>query len=169
MTLLLKNQTADELYRQLAHLGVKPRLARLLQVAAVRRSEFPPLAPGVSPRVLAEVRQHTAIPNLSLVEKVVSPQDGFAKYLFRGDGPEPFEAVRIPLLHRPQDRKYVVCVSSQVGCALGCAVLCHGPDGFPPPVGYLGNRRPGGQDPGRLGAPGPRCGVHGHGRTAAQL
>jgi 23S rRNA (adenine2503-C2)-methyltransferase len=130
MTLLLKNQTADELYQQLAHLGVKPRLARLLQVAAVRRSEFPPLAPGVSPRVLAEVRQHTAIPNLSLVEKVVSPQDGFAKYLFRGDGPEPFEAVRIPLLHRPQDRKYVVCVSSQVGCALGCAFCATGQMGF---------------------------------------
>ena len=57
MKLLLKNQTADELYQQLAHLGVKPRLARLLQVAAVRRGEYPADAPGVSPRVLAEVRR----------------------------------------------------------------------------------------------------------------
>ncbi|MHB8972449.1 MAG: radical SAM protein [Pirellulaceae bacterium] len=130
MMLQLKNQTADELQRQLAHLGVKPRLARLLQVAAVRRSEFPAPVPGVSPRVLAEVRRHMAIPNLSLVDKVESPVDGFCKYLFRGDGLESFEAVRIPLLHRPDDRKYVVCVSSQVGCALGCAFCATGQMGF---------------------------------------
>ena len=65
-----------------------------------------------------------------MLEKIVSPQDGFAKYLFRGDGPEPFEAVRIPLLHRPDDLKYVVCVSSQVGCAMGCEFCATGRMGF---------------------------------------
>jgi 23S rRNA (adenine2503-C2)-methyltransferase len=60
----------------------------------------------------------------------VSEADGFAKYIFRGDGPDPFEAVRIPLLHRPEDRKYVACVSSQVGCALGCAFCRTGRMGF---------------------------------------
>src|SRR5262249_17152277 len=45
-------------------------------------------------------------------------------------GPEPFEAVRIPLLHRPGDEKYVVCVSSQVGCALGCVFCATGRMGF---------------------------------------
>ena len=38
--------------------------------------------------------------------------------------------MRIPLLHRPEDRKYVVCVSSQVGCALGCAFCATGRMGF---------------------------------------
>ena len=61
---------------------------------------------------------------------MVSPQDGFAKYLFRGERPEPFEAVRIPLLHRPEDPKYVVCVSSQVGCAMACEFCATGRMGF---------------------------------------
>jgi 23S rRNA (adenine2503-C2)-methyltransferase len=70
------------------------------------------------------------VPRLVLLEKSVSPSDGFAKYLFRGDGPEPFEAVRIPLLHRPGDEKYIVCVSSQVGCAMGCVFCATGRMGF---------------------------------------
>src|SRR5205085_4357832 len=76
------------------------------------------------------VREATALPRLALLNKAESPRDGFVKYLFRGDGPEPFEAVRIPLLHRPSDRKYVVCVSSQVGCALGCAFCATARLGF---------------------------------------
>jgi 23S rRNA (adenine2503-C2)-methyltransferase len=128
--LLLKNQTADELHARLAHLGVSPRLARLVQVAAVRAGRFPEPSPGVSLKALDHVRHSTVIPHLSLVEKIVSPRDGFAKYLFQGNGPEPFETVRIPLLHRPEDPKYVVCVSSQVGCALGCAFCATGRIGF---------------------------------------
>jgi 23S rRNA (adenine2503-C2)-methyltransferase len=120
MPILLKDRTAEQLHASLSHLGVTPRLARLMQVAAVRRGEFLTAVPGVSGKVLEKVRQATAIPDLTLVDKVVSPRDAFAKYLFRGDAPEPFEAVRIPLMHRPEDRKYIVCVSSQVGCAMGC-------------------------------------------------
>ena len=125
-----KNLTMDQVYKSLSPLGVSPRLARLLQVAAIRKGEYPDLAPGVSGRVLDRVRQRTAIPHLTLVDKLVSPQDGFAKYLFRGDRPEVFEAVRIPLLHRPEDRKYVVCVSCQVGCAMACTFCATGRMGF---------------------------------------
>jgi len=131
MPILLKNCTADELHTQLAHVGVTPRLARLLQTAAVRQGTLPqPAANGFSAQGLVRVRPLTAIPYLTLVRKTVSPRDGFAKYLFRGDGPGTFEAVRIPLLHRPKDPKYVVCVSSQVGCALGCAFCATGRLGF---------------------------------------
>ncbi len=125
-----KNQTMDEVYMNLAPLGVPPRLARLLQVAAVRTGEFPNSVPGVSAGIIDRVRRETSIPHLALVEKVVSPQDGFAKYLFRGQQAGVFEAVRIPLLHRPEDPKYVVCVSSQVGCAMGCEFCATGRMGF---------------------------------------
>jgi 23S rRNA (adenine2503-C2)-methyltransferase len=127
-----KDCTADELHQRLAHLGVTPRLARRLQHAIVRRgaAEVPAELPEVSPRLLERVRKTTWIPRLALLEKSVSPTDGFAKYLFQGDGPDPFEAVRIPLLHRPGDEKYIVCVSSQVGCALGCAFCATGRMGF---------------------------------------
>jgi 23S rRNA (adenine2503-C2)-methyltransferase len=129
--ILFKEHTADELHQRLASCGVSPRLARRLQSAVLKGvGRVPEQMPEVSRRVLEQVRQATRIPRLTLLEKVVSPVDGFAKYLFRGDGPEPFEAVRIPLLHRPGDEKYIVCVSSQVGCAMGCVFCATGRMGF---------------------------------------
>jgi 23S rRNA (adenine2503-C2)-methyltransferase len=130
MMLHLKDHTSEELYALLAPVGLKPAAARWIQAAVVRRAEYPQPRPGLSAAVLEEVRSHTSIPHLTLVDKRVSARDGFAKYLFRGDGEESFEAVRIPLLHRKDDPKYVVCVSSQVGCAMGCAFCATGRLGF---------------------------------------
>jgi 23S rRNA (adenine2503-C2)-methyltransferase len=127
---LFKEHTAEGLHEALAPLGVGARLARRLQSAVFRTGCVPEALPEVSPRLLARVREATRVPRLELLDKVTSPADGFTKYLFRGDGPEPFESVRIPLLHRPGDEKYVVCVSSQVGCAMGCAFCATGRMGF---------------------------------------
>jgi 23S rRNA (adenine2503-C2)-methyltransferase len=128
---LLKDHTSAGLHQRLAHLGVDARLARRLQSAVVQRSgEIPAEMPEVSPRLLERVRQATRVPRLELLEEATSPTDGFTKLLFKGAGPEPFEAVRIPLMHRPGDEKYVVCVSSQVGCAMGCVFCATGRMGF---------------------------------------
>jgi 23S rRNA (adenine2503-C2)-methyltransferase len=129
---VFKDLTSDELQARLAPLGVSARLARRLQAAVLRRGagEVPATLPEVSPRLLERVRQRVVIPHLTLLDRTVSSVDGFTKYLFRGDGPKAFEAVRIPLLHRPGDEKYVVCVSSQVGCALGCVFCATGRMGF---------------------------------------
>lgn len=128
--ILFKEHTGEELHTLLAPHGVSLRLARRLQAAVLQRGGIPEQMPEVSRRLLDTVRQTTRIPRLTLLEKVVSPADGFAKYLFRGDGPDVFESVRIPLLHRPGDEKYVVCVSSQVGCAMGCVFCATGRLGF---------------------------------------
>jgi 23S rRNA (adenine2503-C2)-methyltransferase len=130
MPVLLKNLTATELYGALAPLGVSLHLARQLQAAAVRRDEIPERLHAVSPKLLERVRQEVGLPRLTTLNKIVSPQDGFAKYLFTGDGPESFEAVRIPILHRADDPKYIVCVSSQAGCAMGCQFCATGRQGF---------------------------------------
>jgi 23S rRNA (adenine2503-C2)-methyltransferase len=129
---LFKDVTSAGLHARLAPLGVDLRLARRLQGAVLQRGgeDVPAALPEVPRRLLEEVRRQTRVPRLEQVEKAVSPRDGFAKYLFRGDGPEPFEAVAIPLVHRPGDEKYVVCVSSQVGCAMGCAFCATGRMGF---------------------------------------
>ena len=128
----IKDHTSSELAVLLSGAGVTPRLARQLQSAAVRRgaSEIPRFLPETSPHLLARVREVTSIPALELVDKIVSPRDGFTRYLFRGEGVDPFEAVRIPLLHRAGDLKHVVCVSSQVGCALRCDFCATGRLGF---------------------------------------
>ena len=130
MPILLKNLTSDQLHASLADAGVTPYLARRLLAAAVRRGELPPLGRDLPARLRDTLLTLTAIPHLTQVRKTVSPCDGFAKYLFRGDGPGLFESVRIPLLHRPEDRKYVVCVSCQVGCAMGCTFCATGRMGF---------------------------------------
>ncbi len=129
--LLLKDFPSAELHARLAPLGVTARQARLLQLAAVRHGKFPEaVANGFSARLLATVQRVATIPQLTIVDKRVSPQDGFAKYLFRGSDDACFEAVRIPLLHKTGDEKYVVCVSSQAGCALGCVFCATGRLGF---------------------------------------
>ena len=130
--ILLKDHTWTELAAALADLAPDDRIVRQLHAGAVRRNmpEVPAELLNVSKKLLARIRERVTVPHLTLVDKVVSPQDGFAKYLFRGEGAGQFEAVRIPLLHRPDDQKYIVCVSSQVGCALACAFCATGRMGF---------------------------------------
>lgn len=130
MPVLLKNHTSGELHALLAYAGVSPHLARRLLAAAVRRGALPTLGSDLSASLRNHLRTLTDIPHLAQVQKVVSARDGFTKYLFRGRGAGLFEAVRIPLLHRADDLKYVVCVSSQVGCAMGCAFCATGRMGF---------------------------------------
>jgi 23S rRNA (adenine2503-C2)-methyltransferase len=130
MPLLFKNSTASDLHAELAPLGVSLRLARRLQAAVLRRDAFPESLPEVSDKLLARIREEVVLPRLVQKAKAVSARDGFAKYLFQGDGPEPFEAVRIPLVHRAGEEKFIVCLSSQVGCAMGCAFCATGRMGF---------------------------------------
>jgi len=123
MHAILNGLTSDELHASLSHAGVTPRAARLLQKAAVRTGAFPGVGPGLSSVVHQRVKALVSIPRLEIVGRTTSPTDGFTKFLFRGAGPDPFEAVRIPLLHRPGDEKNIICISSQVGCSMGC-VFC---------------------------------------------
>ena len=169
MTLSIKDLTAEELHESVGHTGLTPRQARQIHAAAVRRGTLPAADEGIAAKLLAEVRRLSAIPQLTLVEKPVSPQDGFAKYLFRGHGAEPFEAVRIPLLHRPDDPKYVVCVSSQVGCAMGCAFCATGRMGFRRNLAAWEIVDQVIKIQADSPASGPRRRVHGHGRADAEL
>ncbi len=130
MPILFKDATALELQARLASLGVSLRLARRLQATVLKNDAFPERMAEVSDKLLTRIRVEARLPRLVQKEKVVSPQDGFSKYLFQGDGPEPFESVAIPLLHRAGREKTIVCVSSQVGCALGCAFCATGRMGF---------------------------------------
>lgn len=80
--------------------------------------------PGVR-RVVLEGLAGDPIERLTTLERRKAG-DGFVKYLFRSPLGGEFEAVRIPIF----DTKHVVCISSQVGCALGCAFCATGRLGF---------------------------------------
>ena len=72
-------------------------------------------APQVPRRVVDALAGEGVFEALTVVERRRA-EDGFVKYLFESPLGGRVEAVRIPLF----EEKYVVCVSSQVGCALAC-------------------------------------------------
>ncbi len=74
--------------------------------------------PGVR-RQVRDIARESQIARLAVVERRQA-SDGFVKYLLSSPLGGEFEAVRIPVFQT----KHVVCVSSQIGCALGCA-FCH--------------------------------------------
>ena len=78
------------------------------------------------PRAIRDaVLARAELPSLTVVERRRAA-DGFVKYLFESPLGGRVEAVRIPLF----ETKYVVCVSSQVGCALACDFCATGRMGF---------------------------------------
>lgn len=82
-------------------------------------------APQVRAPVRDWVQAQGQLPTLKIIERREA-EDGFVKYLFESPLGGRFEAVRIPLF----DTKYVVCISSQVGCALACDFCMTGKMGF---------------------------------------
>ena len=76
-----------------------------------------PSARPVPRTVENAVDSHVDRRALEIVERATDPSDGFVKYLFRMPDGLLAEAVRIPL---EASGRFTVCVSSQVGCAMGC-------------------------------------------------
>ena len=126
----LSNFTSQELAARYAHLGMTPALARKLLSSALRHGAWPTGDTTLSARWLERIRQELSIPELTVADRRVSPADGFVKYLFQAPDGARFEAVAIPLTHREDAPKTIVCVSSQVGCAMGCAFCATGRLGF---------------------------------------
>ena len=99
--------------------------ARKVISAVVRRGPEGLVGPieQVRRTALAALAARGHLPALRMLAERKSAVDPFVKYLFEtGDG-EKIETVRIPLEH---PGRFSVCVSSQVGCALGCAFCATG-------------------------------------------
>jgi 23S rRNA (adenine2503-C2)-methyltransferase len=124
-----QNLSFDELAGSLAALS--PSRTSLLKLFAAihahgaRSVEECRRTPHVPKRVADHLSGEALFPRLRVVERRRA-DDGFVKYLFESPLGGRFEAVRIPLF----DEKHVVCVSSQVGCALACDFCMTGKLGF---------------------------------------
>ena len=116
----------DDLLAHLTGSGVatRPSEARriLAHVIAAGRPGFPSARP-VPARLARAVEATTDRTPLEVLERAVDLRDGFVKYLLRSPDGALSEAVRIPL-ERPG--AFSVCLSSQVGCAMGCAFCATG-------------------------------------------
>ena len=126
---ILQDLTETEAIRTLGAHGASPREARRLWSAALKRrmavSEFGDL-PQIRRDVLDSVQRSCLTPRLEVLTRRLDPADGFQKFLFGLEDGQRVEAVRIPIF----DTHYVVCVSSQVGCALACDFCATGRMGF---------------------------------------
>lgn len=109
-----------------AAIGMTPPLARKLLSSALRRNAWPERDSTLSPRWLARAREVLHIPELTLLDRRVSPHDGFEKFLFAGPDGTRYESVLIPLTNRRDSPRNIVCVSTQSGCAMGCAFCATG-------------------------------------------
>jgi 23S rRNA (adenine2503-C2)-methyltransferase len=92
-------------------------------IARIHRGE--PVEPTSAIRRVAAdaVRQAGSVPALSVIAETPSAIDPFVKYVLAAPDGARFEAVRIPLEARD---RFSACVSSQIGCALGCAFCATG-------------------------------------------
>ncbi len=120
--------------------GVGEDVARKLMAAAVQRGERG-LAGirGVRKEVLRRIEAQSDAEPLRIAQRETAP-DGFVKYLFELRDGARIEAVRIPIpceapgadtsAYAGKEKKYIVCVSSQAGCALACAFCATGALGF---------------------------------------
>lgn len=81
--------------------------------------------------VRADVRDEAArrapTGHLSVLSRTASEEDPFVKFALACPDGAIIETVRIPLEH---PGRFVVCVSSQVGCAMGCAFCATGEMGL---------------------------------------
>jgi 23S rRNA (adenine2503-C2)-methyltransferase len=125
----LKNLELEQWQTLLAPFGCSTTAVRKLFAAVFAHGAPDVAALRDVPQVPARVRDHllasAELPALEVLERRRA-EDGFVKYLFGSPAGGRFEAVRIPLF----DEKYVVCISSQVGCALACDFCATGRLGF---------------------------------------
>jgi 23S rRNA (adenine2503-C2)-methyltransferase len=114
----LQGMTPEALTRALPPLALEE--ARRVVSAVHRGLSLARPLKGVRRISLDLVRTRGCVPSLSLKHQAKSSLDPFVKLALEGEGGAVFETVRIPL---EKPGRFSVCVSSQVGCALGC-VFC---------------------------------------------
>ena len=127
--LVLKNLPEPKALDALAAFGATEKEARRIWAASVKnRAQVEDLRGLEQIRrvVMDQVQAHCAAPRIETVTRRTDSADGFTKYLFRLHDGQRVETVRIPIF----DTHYVVCVSSQVGCALACDFCATGRMGF---------------------------------------
>ena len=123
----LRSELPETLANLWPDLDLAPQLARRIVSHLVWRGRDDLEAVEGLPRRLArEIMARSRAPRLALVERRASAVDGFVKYLLRAPDGATFETVRIPLAAP----RWSACVSSQAGCALGCAFCVTGRRGL---------------------------------------
>ncbi|MBK6696839.1 MAG: 23S rRNA (adenine(2503)-C(2))-methyltransferase RlmN [Myxococcales bacterium] len=118
--LAIQGYSADDL---VAALEVPLAEARRLVSHVRRGGDLAGPVDQVRRTTLERLRGLACVPTLSVVDEERSALDPFRKLVLALAGGERIETVRIPL---EKPGRFSVCVSSQVGCALGCTFCATG-------------------------------------------
>jgi 23S rRNA (adenine2503-C2)-methyltransferase len=114
-----RNATPEESMARLAELGADASTARRLLATLIGRGIHNPAEWEAQYRIPKRVsRAIGELPRLKLESRLVSPRDRFEKLRFGTADGMAIETVLIPL-HR--EGAVSVCLSSQIGCVMGCA------------------------------------------------
>jgi 23S rRNA (adenine2503-C2)-methyltransferase len=129
----LKSQTAAELQAQFRLWGQPAyRVTQLLEWLYVHRATAWEAMKNLPVALRAQLQAQYALSTLELIRRQGSP-DTTQKFLWRLDDQALIESVLIPanpaLYGEPSDR-LTLCVSTQVGCAYGCAFCASGLAGW---------------------------------------
>ncbi|MDD5062679.1 MAG: 23S rRNA (adenine(2503)-C(2))-methyltransferase RlmN [Candidatus Marinimicrobia bacterium] len=118
----LKGYNLDEITAQMASLGKKPYRARqiyqwLYQKNATNWAQMT----NISLALRTELAGLFDLNTLSLKNSMKSALDGSEKFLF-----ELIDGNLIEAVYMPEERRRTVCLSSQVGCSVGCTFCATG-------------------------------------------
>lgn len=129
-TIELRGCSEDELIEICQEIGLKrfraSQLFQWVQQKAVRTWEE---MKNIGDRDRQTLRSRLSLYPLGKVREQRS-KDGTRKYLFRLDDSETIECVLMDYARTRSRDRHTVCVSTQVGCAVGCAFCATGLEGF---------------------------------------
>lgn len=116
--LRLQGFTPETLRTHLGDERVSLDEARKVIAQVVQRGGAIETLQGVRKVLRERLAAELPVGRVEVVSRAASKEDPFVKYLLRSEDGAEFETVRIPL---EKPGRFSVCVSSQVGCAMGCA------------------------------------------------
>lgn len=122
----IKSLTLDELKEFVRECGLPAyRAGQIFEWLHVKLCDSFNDMTNLSLALRQELNESCELVNLDIVEKQISKKDGTRKYLFRLSDGNLVESVFMPYKHGNS-----VCVSSQVGCRMGCRFCASTIDGW---------------------------------------
>lgn len=121
----IRSLTKAELETELEALGEKKfRASQVYKWVATGCESFDEMT-NVSKELRQKLDELYFIPTVKIVKKLVSNIDGTVKYLYELHDGERIESVLMKYNHG-----YTVCISTQVGCRMGCSFCASGLQGL---------------------------------------
>ncbi len=121
----IRSLTIEEMKHIFTEIGEKPfRANQIFKWLSVGVLNFEDMT-NLSKELRVKLRDNFFIPDVSTEKKLVSSIDGTVKYLYKLYDDEYIESVLMKYEHG-----YTVCISTQVGCRMGCSFCASGINGL---------------------------------------